>query len=176
MSRRRRSGGQKVMAMRGWPVMRSLRAPASNASASASCRASFTALASSCVSSTVRVAWLLGMIRSMSGLGVMKVINATRASGQGSGEGAPVSVVIDEAGLHIGDRLITPGTEISIDGRTGEVGVGHRRGRRPEVCHGRDRAIGDEPKVPIELRAPPEPPEGLGYCYPVDSARRGKRR
>lgn len=44
---------------------------------------------------------ILFMILSMSGLGAMKVINATRASGQGSGEGAPVSVVIDEAGYVI---------------------------------------------------------------------------
>jgi len=33
-------------------------------------------------------------------------------------------IVIDEAGLHIDDRLIAPGTEISIDGRTGEVFLG----------------------------------------------------
>ena len=33
-------------------------------------------------------------------------------------------IVIDDEGLHIGDRLIRPGTEISIDGRTGEVFLG----------------------------------------------------
>ena len=33
-------------------------------------------------------------------------------------------IVIDADGLHIGDRLITAGTEISIDGRTGEVFLG----------------------------------------------------
>ena len=33
-------------------------------------------------------------------------------------------IVIDGLGLHIGDRLITAGTEISIDGRTGEVFLG----------------------------------------------------
>lgn len=44
---------------------------------------------------------ILFMILSMTGLGAMKVINATRASGQGSGEGAPVSVVIDESGYVI---------------------------------------------------------------------------
>lgn len=51
---------------------------------------------------------ILFMILSMSGLGVMKVINATRASGQGSGEGAPVSEVIDEAGYVIrqGERVV----------------------------------------------------------------------
>jgi len=33
-------------------------------------------------------------------------------------------IVIDDAGLHIGDLLVPPGTEISIDGRTGEVFLG----------------------------------------------------
>ncbi len=33
-------------------------------------------------------------------------------------------IVIDDEGLHIGDRLVAPGTEISIDGRTGEVFLG----------------------------------------------------
>ena len=33
-------------------------------------------------------------------------------------------IVIDDEGLHVGERLITAGTEISIDGRTGEVFLG----------------------------------------------------
>ena len=33
-------------------------------------------------------------------------------------------LVIDDDGVHIGDRVIAPGTEISIDGRTGEVFLG----------------------------------------------------
>ncbi len=33
-------------------------------------------------------------------------------------------MVIDEAGLHIGDRVLQAGTEISIDGRTGQVFLG----------------------------------------------------
>ena len=33
-------------------------------------------------------------------------------------------IVIDADGLHVGERRIAPGTEISIDGRTGEVFVG----------------------------------------------------
>ena len=33
-------------------------------------------------------------------------------------------IVIDDAGLHIGDRVVAPGTEISIDGRTGQVFLG----------------------------------------------------
>ncbi len=33
-------------------------------------------------------------------------------------------IVIDHEGLHIGDRTVPPGTEISIDGRTGEVFIG----------------------------------------------------
>lgn len=45
----------------------------------------------------------------MTGLGAMKVINATRAAGQGSGDGAPVSVVIDESGYVIrqGEQVTT---------------------------------------------------------------------
>lgn len=52
---------------------------------------------------------ILFMILSMTGLGTMKVINATRATGQGSGEGAPVSVVIDESGYVIrqGEQVTT---------------------------------------------------------------------
>lgn len=52
---------------------------------------------------------ILFMILSMTGLGAMKVINATRASGQGSGAGAPVSVVIDESGYVIrqGEQVAT---------------------------------------------------------------------
>ena len=33
-------------------------------------------------------------------------------------------MVIDEEGIHLGDRLVAAGTEISIDGRTGEVFLG----------------------------------------------------
>jgi phosphoenolpyruvate-protein kinase (PTS system EI component) len=33
-------------------------------------------------------------------------------------------IVIDDEGLHVGDRLVAAGTEISIDGRTGEVFIG----------------------------------------------------
>ena len=33
-------------------------------------------------------------------------------------------IVIDDTGLHIGDRFVAAGTEISIDGRTGEVFLG----------------------------------------------------
>ncbi|MBL8938130.1 MAG: hypothetical protein JNM69_26435 [Archangium sp.] len=52
---------------------------------------------------------ILFMILSMTGLGAMKVINATRAAGQGSGDGAPVSVVIDESGYVIrqGEQVTT---------------------------------------------------------------------
>lgn len=52
---------------------------------------------------------ILFMILSMTGLGAMKVINATRATGQGRGEGAPVSVVIDESGYAIrqGENVTT---------------------------------------------------------------------
>lgn len=52
---------------------------------------------------------ILFMVLSMTGLGAMKVINATRASGQGIGDGAPVSVVIEEAGYVIrrGEQVTT---------------------------------------------------------------------
>lgn len=52
---------------------------------------------------------ILFMILSMTGLGAMKVINATRVTGQGSGEGAPVSVVIDDAGFVVrqGEHVAT---------------------------------------------------------------------
>lgn len=52
---------------------------------------------------------ILFMILSMTGLGAMKVINATRATGQGSSEAAPVSVVIDETGFVVrqGEHVTT---------------------------------------------------------------------
>jgi phosphoenolpyruvate-protein kinase (PTS system EI component) len=68
-------------------------------------------------------------------------------------------IVIDDAGLHIGDRVVAPGSEISIDGRTGEVFLGSAGTATTEAppemevlldWADRIRAVAD---VPVSVRA-----------------------
>ena len=68
-------------------------------------------------------------------------------------------IVIDGAGLHLGDRLVAPGTEISIDGRTGQVFLGAAGTSTTEapaelelLLHWADR-IRAEADVPVAVRA-----------------------
>jgi phosphoenolpyruvate-protein kinase (PTS system EI component) len=68
-------------------------------------------------------------------------------------------IVLDDRGLHIGDRVLAAGTEISIDGRTGEVFLGSADTATAEppaeleVLLGWADRIRAEADVPVTVRA-----------------------